>query len=206
MLSIRQKLKALRNFSGNFKQYFQMAKVGEIARRYFVLNAFDGALIVLGVVLGTYVAGVTDPHIVISAGLGAGLAMSLSGVWGAYMAEKAERSKALKELESALFTDLKNSLWGRASRVATVWLAFVNGISPVAVALAAITPFFLVKLGLLGFQFAVFLSLGTALAVLFALGMFLGKISKENIFVQGVKMLSAGVLIALILYFAGLVL
>jgi predicted membrane protein (TIGR00267 family) len=182
-----------------YRESLRIVGAGEIARRYFVMNAFDGALTVLGIVLGAYIAGVRDEGIVVSAVLGASLAMGLSGVWGAYMAEKAERTRKLKELETALFTNLKNTRLHRASMTVIVWLAVVDGGSPVMVALAAITPFFLSRLGVFSFTLSVYLSIFVSLATLFALGVFLGRISRENMVFQGLKMASAGVIIATIL-------
>lgn len=182
-----------------YRESLRIANAGEIARRYFVMNAFDGALTVLGIVLGAYIAGVRDVNIIVSAVLGASLAMGLSGVWGAYMAEKAERTRKLKELETALFTNLKNTRLHRASTAAIIWLALVDGGSPVMVAFAAISPFFLSQTGIFSFTLSVYLSILVSLVVLFALGMFLGKISKENMVFQGLKMTSAGIIIATIL-------
>jgi len=39
-----------------FKEYDDIAEIGEIARRYFVMNAFDGILTIIGVLTGSYVA------------------------------------------------------------------------------------------------------------------------------------------------------
>jgi predicted membrane protein (TIGR00267 family) len=46
-------------------------------------------------------------------------------------------------------------------------------------------------------------SLGMALAVLFAVGAFLGKVSKENLIISGVKMIGAGLVSMLLSYFLG---
>ena len=51
----------------------------EITRRAFVNNAFDGALTILGILMGNIILGATDPRLVISMGLSACLAMGMSG-------------------------------------------------------------------------------------------------------------------------------
>jgi len=178
----------------------KVAKVGEIARRYFVMNAFDGVLTGLGMILGAYVVGLPDPDFIISAGLGVGLALGLSGVWSAYTAEKAERTRSMKELEDALFTNLKNSLIDRAAKIATIWVAFVDGISPVAAVITTISPFFMARAGILTTEMAVYTSIAIAIAILFLLGIFLGRTSKENILIHGTKMAMAGVIITIILF------
>ena len=60
------------------------------------MNAFDGTLTIMGVVIGAHFSGVTNPHIVITAGIGGSVAMGISGVSGAYLAERAERNRAQK--------------------------------------------------------------------------------------------------------------
>jgi predicted membrane protein (TIGR00267 family) len=70
--------------------YIQITEMGPIARRYFVKNGFDGSMTMLGIIVGAWVVNVTQPEIVVTAGLGACLAMGISGISGAYMTERAE--------------------------------------------------------------------------------------------------------------------
>jgi len=200
MRLILQKARSVKSYFRKIRQYMKIAKVGEIARRYFVMNAFDGVLTGLGMILGAYVVGLPDPDFIISAGLGVGLALGLSGVWSAYTAEKAERTRSMKELEDALFTNLKNSLIDRAAKIATIWVAFVDGISPVAAVITTISPFFMARAGILTTEMAVYTSIAIAIAILFLLGIFLGRTSKENILIHGAKMGMAGVIIIIILF------
>jgi predicted membrane protein (TIGR00267 family) len=72
------------------------------------MNAFDGALTMLGVVIGAYVAGVLQPLTIISAGIAGSIATGTSGMSGAYMAEKAERTKKIKDLEKTMLRELDN--------------------------------------------------------------------------------------------------
>ncbi|MCJ2532983.1 MAG: hypothetical protein LN411_03550 [Candidatus Thermoplasmatota archaeon] len=44
----------LRESFRNLKYLFGLTKSASIARRYFVIGAFDGALTVLGVIIGAY--------------------------------------------------------------------------------------------------------------------------------------------------------
>ena len=82
-----------------FRDYIRISKVGGLARRYFIMNGFDGALTTLGVVLGSWFGGVQDPRIVFGLGLSTGIAMAVSGAWGAMISERAERLKSKKDLE-----------------------------------------------------------------------------------------------------------
>jgi len=58
-----------------WKRYHKISEAGDITRRYFVMNAFDGALTMLGVVIGAYVAGILEPIIIITAGIAGSIAM-----------------------------------------------------------------------------------------------------------------------------------
>ena len=79
-------------FLEKIRRYIRISEIAPISRRYFVMNAFDGATTVLGIVIGAYVAGITNEFWVIWSGLGATLAIGLSGFAGAYMTEEAERA------------------------------------------------------------------------------------------------------------------
>ncbi|MCJ7613695.1 hypothetical protein MUO71_02875, partial [Candidatus Bathyarchaeota archaeon] len=57
--------------------YIQITEMGPIARRYFVKNGFDGSMTMLGIIVGAWVVNVTQPEIIVTAGLGACLAMGI---------------------------------------------------------------------------------------------------------------------------------
>ena len=181
------------------REYSDIASIGEIARRYFAMNAFDGVLTIIGVLMGNYTAHVRDPTIVIVTGFSTSIAMGISGLWGAYLTESAERKRELEDLESRTLTDLSETKIGRASRAAVVVVALVDGLAPFLAALVVLLPFFFSGL-LADIVLSYYVSLGMALAVLFALGAFLGKVSKENLVISGLKMIGAGVLSMVLSY------
>jgi len=181
-----------------WKKYSEISGVGTITRRYFVMNAFDGALTMLGVVIGAFVAGILNPTPIISAGIAGSIAMGASGMSGAYMTEKAERTKKIKDLEKALLTDLKDGLHGKSHRFATVFAALVDGISPAIAAIFVISPFFLVKLNIIPSEIAFYASVGLTLFVLLVLGIYLAKISDESMIRYGLQMLLVGIVTAII--------
>ena len=184
------------------REYNDIANIGEIARRYFAMNAFDGVLTIIGVLMGNYAAHVRDARVVIVTGFSTCMAMGISGLWGAYMTESAERKRDLDDLENHTLTDLSNTKIGRASRVAVIVVALVDGLAPFLAALVVLLPFFFSGL-LADIVFSYYASLGMALVVLFALGAFLGKVSKQNLIISGVKMIGAGLVSILLSYFLG---
>lgn len=178
--------------------HLKITRAHEISRRYLVMNAFDGVLVILGLVMGSFAAGVVEPGFVISGGVGASIAMGISGSYGAYITERAERRRTLRELEREMFTELGDSLLEKALRTATLWVAFVDGVSPLAAATIALSPFFLSEAGWISPPTALWASIGLTLMILFFLGAYMGRISKENIFTHGFKMLLVGGVMALV--------
>jgi len=187
-----QKKNSLKNTLEKWKKYSEISDLGDITRRYFVMNAFDGALTMLGVVTGAYITGFLEPISIISAGIAGSIAMGVSGFSGAYMTEKAERTKKLKSLERAMLTDLKNGIHGKSHKFATVFTAVVDGFSPALAAMIVISPFFLVKLCIIGLETAFYMSVSATLTILLILGVYLAKISNENMIKYGVQMLIIG--------------
>jgi predicted membrane protein (TIGR00267 family) len=180
-----------------WKQYSKISNVGPITRRYFVMNAFDGALTMLGVVIGAYVSGILDqPTVIISAGIAGSVAMGVSGVSGAYMTEKAERTKKLKDLEKAMLKDMKNGLHEKSHRFATIFAAVVDGVSPALAAMLVVSPFFMVNFGIISAELAFFACITITLIVLALLGVYLAKISDESMIMYGILMLIVGLITA----------
>ena len=173
-----------------------------IARRYLITNGFDGALTMLGMITGFYTSGMTELSVAISACLGAAVALFISGLSSAYLSEKAEREKELRELEQALVTDLKESDYGTASRYLPIFVALVNGLSPLVLSLLIILPLFLAEQGYV-LLFSPFInSIIVALICVFFLGLFLGKISKTFWLWSGLRTLAIAIItVAIILFF-----
>ncbi len=183
-----------------WKRYHQISEVGDITRRYFVMNAFDGALTMLGVIIGAYMAGILNPIPIISSGVAGSIAMGTSGFSGAYMTEKAERTKKLKELENAMLTDMSNGLHYKSYRFATIFAAIVDGVSPALAAMLVVSPFFLVRLGLIEIINAFYFSIFLTLLSLLILGLYLAKISNESMIKYGLQMLLVGVITAILAF------
>jgi predicted membrane protein (TIGR00267 family) len=173
------------------KRYFQLVNIGIIVRRYFAMNAFDGVLTIIGVLMGNLTAGVQEASIVVSTGLATCVAMGISGLWGAYLTEAAERRRELQELESYTLTDLDQTSLGEASRAAVVITALVDGLSPFLAALFVLIPFFIPRV-FPDILWAYGVALGLGLAALFGLGVFLGVISRQNVALYGLRTVVAG--------------
>lgn len=183
------------------RKYHRIARVGEIARRYFAMNAFDGVLTILGVLVGGYFGEIRSAGAILTLGMTASFAMGVSGFYGAYMTEHAERSRALAELEKSTLSDLKDTEIAHASTYATVVVSLVDGLSPFAAAAIAVSPFLLD--GAIAIENAYYAAFGLAFAQLFALGAYLGAMSKERMIWSGTKMVTAGLICAAAGYVLG---
>ena len=179
-------------------RYLRVTRAQRILRRYFAMNAFDGAMTSLGVVIGAHITGITDARAVVGVIIVSGIAMAVSGFSGTYMTESAERSKALNELENAMLVDLGDTIYGHASRFVSVFAAIVDGSAPFLASLPGVLPFALALIGLLPMGISFIASIGASLITLFMLGAFLGRISRSNIVYSGIKMVAAGVAVALL--------
>ncbi len=147
-----------------------------IARRYFVVNGFDGALTMLGMLTGFYLGGDVDIAIVIRACVGAAVALGVSGFASAYLSESAERRHALSRLEHSMMTDLSETAQGRAVRFASGFVALANGLAPVLLAVIIITPLWLERIGVALPLAPLPAAIAAALFVIFLLGALIGRI------------------------------
>jgi predicted membrane protein (TIGR00267 family) len=150
------------------------------------------------VVIGAYISNISDPRAIIGVIIVSGIAMAVSGFSGTYMTESAERSRSLNELEDAMLVDLDDTIYGRASRFVSLFAAVVDGSAPFVASIPTVVPFYLSLVGFLPIDIAFYASIGAALAILFLLGVFLGRVSEGNLLYSGVKMVVAGLAVALL--------
>ncbi|MGD8244553.1 MAG: hypothetical protein PVG25_09695 [Anaerolineae bacterium] len=179
------------------REYERITDFWKIARRALANNSFDGVLTMVGVLTGNYLADVRNAATVIRIGIAASVSIGVSGLWGAYLAESAERKRELAELERISLTDLSDTKIGRAGRVAVIVVSLVDGLSPLVSSLIVLLPFLFAPLiGNILISYALALVVG--LFGLFGLGMFLGHISERSLLGYGLRTVVAGVVAVLI--------
>jgi VIT1/CCC1 family predicted Fe2+/Mn2+ transporter len=95
----------LKSKVAKWRIYSDMSNLGIIARRKFFNNAFDGALTCAGIVSGSFIYFLSHPGehltstIIIITGFSTALAIGISGLWGAFLSEEAERKKKISDLK-----------------------------------------------------------------------------------------------------------
>ena len=190
--------KRLHGWFRKVKVYLDVTRARGIARRYFIMNGFDSSMTMFGIVIGSWMARITEAGVIVAAGLGACLAMGVSGFFGAFMAERAERRGHLRTLEAA--PAQPDPIHYEASRFVSIYVALIDGISPTLTAIVSLAPFILARIGLLPIENAYLISLILTLGTLFSLGFYLGRIAKERVWLYGALMLAVGITTAIIIF------
>ncbi len=185
---------------GNLHHWLEITRAHGIMRRYFVVNGFDGALTMLGLIIGFMVGGAAELSVIITACLGAAIALGVSGVSSAYVSESAERRRALDQLEATMLTDLQDTSHGQAARWVPVLIALTNGAAPLLACLLIITPLWLSERGALFAAAPLPAAALTALLVIFLLGVYLGRTSGTAWFLSGLRTLFVALLTIALIY------
>lgn len=179
-----------------FREYSEITNLGPIARRYFVIGAFDGALTILGIIVGAFAsgAGEAEKGIVLTASMSAAIALAVSSAVGAYEAERVEKKLDMRSLERAMLTQLSEEHKG-AFRFAARVSALVHGIAPLIAALPPVIPFFWFPI-----PEATAIAIAATLTILFVMGAYLGSLVREQMLFTGLRFVAAGLATSLVLW------
>ena len=189
----------LRAWRRRLREYDEITNVGPIIRRYFVIGAFDGALTVLGIIIGASAFGTLEEHkaLVLSASIGAAIALAVSSAVGAYEAERVEKKLDIRTIERAMLARLSEE-HREAFQFAAILSAIVHGIAPLIAGLLPILPFVF-----LDARTATVVAVAITLVILFLLGVYLGNLVRERVLVTGLRFAAAGIGTAAILWLLG---
>jgi len=181
------------------REYDEITNVGPVVRRYFVIGAFDGALTVLGIIIGAVGAGATEAHkpLILSASVGAAVALAVSSAVGAYEAERVEKKLDITTIERALLARLSEE-HKEAFQFAAIVSAAVHGVAPLLAAILPLIPFFFLDVGT-----ATIAAIVVALTILFVIGAYLGNLVRERVVVTGLRFAAAGLGTAVVLWLVG---
>ena len=214
-MNLKEKLQQWREFS-------KISDLGIIARRKFFNNAFDGALTCAGIISGIFIIFIKEPSTfetqdVLITGFATALAIGISGLWGAFLSEEAERKKKVMDMKKDMALvneDLENpellhikpnfktgnkkkprSLLEKAEKFATIVASLVDGGAPVLGSSLPLIPFFFgVDLNWFHFICAYVILIG----LLIYLGVFLGQISGSGRLRYALHLITAGVVTLII--------
>jgi len=220
-MTIRDKIK-------QWEEYSKISDLGIIARRKFFNNAFDGALTCAGIISGIFIIFMAEPltfesQDVLITGFATALAIGISGLWGAFLSEEAERKKKVidmkkdmaeidEELEIPELLHIKQkyikgnkkkpkSLLEKAEKFATIVASLVDGGAPVLGSSLPLIPFFFG--GTLNF-FHFMCSYAILIGLLIYLGVFLGQISGGGRLRYALHLITAGVVTLIVSILLGI--
>lgn len=184
--------------------YLQITGSQGIMRRYFVVNGFDGALTMLGLIIGFLFSSPSSLQVIINACIGATIALTVSGISSAYVSEQAERRLALNNLQGAMVTKLQEGIHTEAARWVPIFIAVVNGSAPLIMSLLIIAPLWLATMGITFIFMPLHVAVIIAILIIFLFGVFLGRLSGVTWLISGIKTILIAVLtIALVYLFTG---
>ncbi|WP_459202358.1 TIGR00267 family protein [Methanococcus sp. CF] len=169
----------------NFKREFDT--------RYVVRGLIDGSLSTLGVVIG---ASGGETSIIIAAGIGGGIANGISNILGALTAERAIIEEEREKKEKSLLIgngNLKGTHEYQYKINKTMYSGTYDGLSTCIGAVIPVIPFFIFDT-----MFALIMAIALTLLILLGLGIFIGKLSRDNLLLAGLKMVLGGIIVALI--------
>jgi len=182
------------------KFILRLTRSHDIVRRYFIVNGFDGALTMLGLIMGFLFSDTIEITVILNACLGAAIALGMSGMSSAYVSESAERHRELGKLEEAMISDLHDSAHGEAARSVPWLIALVNGFAPLIISLLILIPLFISKSGIVLPVSPLYIAILIALFLIFLLGVILGRIADISWFRSGIQTLLVASITALLIY------
>mgnify|MGYP000197530612 CR=1 FL=1 len=163
--------------------------------RQLIRGFIDGALSTLGVVIGASGAQFT---VIITAGVGGGVANGLSNLFGALTAERAAEEMRISEIERSMLREMKDTaIYGEVKKKAILG-GITDGMATVAGSIVPVLPFVVA----LYIGASVFSATMAAIALttfcLSLIGIYLGKILRESLMISALKMVVMGLVTALL--------
>lgn len=166
-------------------------------QRYLFRGLIDGSLSTLGVVIGAQGASI---GIIIAAGIGGGIANGLSNVLGAFTAEKSEAERKLAEIQKAMvfYPQLRKTELYRDMLRSTIMSGILDGVATIIGSVVPVIPFIIALFVGISKMNALILAIILTTLLLFTIGSYIGKLSRDNLILAGIKMAVAGIATALI--------
>lgn len=184
------------------REELSILKAQDIIVRYWILNSFDSILVMIGILVGSYLSKEITRELVLDVGIASALAMFVSGFFGAYTTEEAESYKEINEIEKAMLKKVDGKIFKSAKREVPFVTALSNGLSPIFNSLIILIPFFIKSFSI---KTAFYSSLAISLILLFIIGCYLGRMSKKNLVLNGLKIIIVAIMAVILIYLINLI-
>ena len=188
------------NIKKFIEEYFKMS-------RYVALGTMDGILAVMGVTLTASgvaaVGGAEIGNFVIAlTGLSGGIALAMSNAFGSFIGERAEEARTLRELEDKMMLnegELDDTLIHQQAKRRVYMSMFTHGFSSFIGSFVPVMPFLLIADRIT----ALVTTLVACFIALTALGIYLGRVSRESLLKTSVEIVIIGIIISVISFLIG---
>ncbi len=160
--------------------------------RHIILGSFVGILTVQGVIISASVFG--DTSFIINVALGGAVAFALANCAGSYVTKSAKECDKLSRLEKPLLRSLDNTKIKKLTEKNVQISSLVIGGASFVGSLIPILPFIFLETRNLE------VSIGSSITALALLGIYSGKLLKQNILLHLVRMTVLGGVIILVIY------
>jgi len=175
--------------------------------RYVALGTMDGILAVMGGTLAasgvSAAGGVEISNFVVGlTGLSVGIALAMSNAFGSFIGERAEESRTLRELEEKMMLnegELDDTLIHRQAKRRIYMSMFTHGFSSFIGAFVPVVPFLIIG----DRMTALVTTLVACFIALVALGIYLGRVSRESLLKTSVEIVIIGIAISVISFLIG---
>lgn len=175
--------------------------------RYIALGTLDGVLAVMGVTLAASgvagAGGIEIPNFVIGlTGLSGGIALAMSNAFGSFIGERAEEVRSIRELEQKMMLDegkLDDTVIHDRAKRRVYMSMFTHGFSSFIGSFVPVVPFLL----LADRTSAVITTVVFCFIALIILGLYLARVSRENILKICIEIVLIGVLISVVSFLIG---
>jgi len=175
--------------------------------RYVALGTMDGILAVMGGTLAasgvSAVGGVEISNFVVGlTGLSVGIALAMSNAFGSFIGERAEESRTLRELEEKMMLnegELDDTLIHQQAKRRIYMSMFTHGFSSFIGAFVPVVPFLIIG----DRMTALVTTLVACFIALVALGIYLGRVSRESLLKTSVEIVIIGIAISVISFLIG---
>jgi len=162
-------------------------------KKHFIRGIVDGSLATLGVVIG---ASAAIPPIIVAAALGGVMANGVANSLSAFSSEKVFQFAELRKTEKSMVRkSLKGSTPEHMKSRATVRASLTDGLATIVGGSIPIIPYLLLPAAI-----AMLISICSVISIVFIIGLYIGKLSKENILVSALKMVFFGIAVVAIAY------
>lgn len=182
------------------EEYFKMS-------RYVALGTLDGILAVMGVTLAASgvasAGGLEISNFAIGlTGLSGGIALAMSNAFGSFIGERAEEARTLRELEEKMMLnegDLDETIIYKQAKRRIYMSMFTHGFSSFIGSFVPVVPFLLIADKIT----ATITTVALCFVALFILGLYLGKVSRDNLLKISFEIVLIGVLISAVSFIIG---